>query len=141
MSFDEGPQSSAMLPVAGVANAPSVLLYDRPSITFVNMVIRRQFQRAFAGVGFAPASGPLTGAPPPIMTIPPPLIMIGPPPEDPPPLFIMLKLNAAPSCTESCRDRASPSTSTTLANDGSGRTPSIGEFRLLPRSRCWPTTC
>src|SRR6516164_9375094 len=91
--------------------------------------VRRQFQRAFAGFFAPPGPGGGGGAPM-IITRSPPLIMIGPPPDDD-----TLKLTVAPTLSVCWRDRASSTTSTTLANRGSGRRPvsSDGAFRLRPR--------
>src|SRR3954469_16534491 len=136
MSPADGPQSSSMRPVAGRLNAPSVLLSVRPRNTLVNTLIRRQLKRALAGVGRVPGGGGGGGGAPAVMIITPGPIMIGP--LGPP---VTAKFMFAPMFPECARDRASPSTSTMLANAGSGRVPSIGWFRLLPRIRFSPLVC
>src|SRR5213592_195964 len=100
MSNAAGPQSSVMLPVAGVANAPSVSFTLCPKDAFVKSCIRRQLHRggsgAFVALGaavalattddtiFASASAPET--------------MPGPPAE------VTLKLTLAPMFSVCCRD-------------------------------------
>src|SRR5687767_15314067 len=101
------------------------------------MLMRRQFQRAFAGVGRVPGGGGGGGAPPAVMIITPGPIIIGPPGALP----ATLKLMLLPTFNECARERASPSTSTTLANSGSGRAPSTGALRLRPRMRFSPLVC
>ena len=100
-------------------------------------LMRRQFQRAFAGVGRVPGGGGGGGGPPPAMIITPGPIIIGPLGPAPPTLKLML----APMFTVWARDQASPTTSTMLLNVGSGRTPLIGWFRLRPRIRFSPLVC
>src|SRR4051794_22022273 len=110
ISWFDGPQSSWILPVAGVANAPSVSLRTRPRLRLVNRFRRRQAQRALV----ADRGGP------------PFMMIIAPPPSIAGPGVAVLKLIVAPTLRVFCRDAASPTTSTTLLNDGSGRTPRIG---------------
>ncbi len=141
MSKPAGPQSSSIRPVAGSANGPSVLLSIRPTNTFVKNDMQRQFQRAFAGLAAPPGAG--GAAPFMIMIVPPPPPIITGPDGAPaaPPAFGTLKLTLAPTLSVCCRDCASPSTSTTLANDGSGRIPFTGGFRFRPRIRLSPLVC
>src|SRR5262245_522805 len=135
-SLLDGPQSSAMLPVAGMANAPSVSFFALANDTLVKTLIRRQFQRLFAAAA-PPAPGGGGGGPPAptkIIIRSPPFIIIGPGEAT-------LKLTLAPTLRLLMRERASPSTSTTLTNSGSGRTPPTGALRLNPRIRFWPRVC
>src|SRR5689334_4027237 len=118
MSNAAGPQSSAMEPVAGVANAPSVLFRFRPKEPLTNICMRRQFQRGGSG---ALVAGPVAVAL--LMTLVRTLAtsaalvaIVGAP-------DVTLKFTAAPMLSECCREAASPVTSMTLANSGSGRTP------------------
>src|SRR5687767_11999927 len=106
----------------------------------MNTDMRRQFQRALAGLGAPPGGGGGGGGAPMIMTIPPRSpIMIGPPgPEAPPAAGFLgtLKLIVAPTFRLCARDSASPITCTTLAKAGSGRLPSApGPLRFRPRIR------
>src|SRR5689334_5654744 len=107
MSLFAAPQSSSILPVAGRLNAPSVLFSERPRKTLAKMVMRRQFQRAFAGVGRAPPGGGGGGGGAPAMIITPGPIIIGPPG----PGLATLKLMLVPRFTVWARELASPSTS------------------------------
>src|SRR4249919_1324852 len=109
--------------------------------------MRRQYQRALAGLRAPPGAG-ADGPPFMIITIPPPPppSMIGPPAAGPPapPLAFFggtLKLMLAPTLSVFALDRASPVTSTTLTKRGSGRTPLTGAFRLVPRIRLTPVVC